>query len=386
MIATRIGELFPSGIRAVMTRAQEMEEGGATVIHMEVGQPHFETPAHVKHAVQAALRGPVPGYTPNLGMGSLRRAVAERVFSRTGIAVGPENVAVTSGAVMGLTTAILATVEPGSEVLVPDPGWPNYQSAVVLAGARPVPYSLEPAEGFVPDLERIESLITPRTSMIMINSPSNPTGVVVGEELMRGLVELAERRGIYILSDEIYEDMVFRGEHHSILAGGLTDRLIMVSGVSKSYAMTGWRIGWAVAAEPVVSAIGKLIEPLSSCPTTISQIAAEAALRGPQDTVVEMREAFAKAVSVLTEILGPTGTVVVQPGGAFYVLLDMTAAGLSSDEVTHELLEKKHVAVAPGSTFGRASHGYVRVSTALSDSELVQGCRRIREYWEERAA
>jgi aspartate/methionine/tyrosine aminotransferase len=385
MTAKRIDELFPSGIRAVMALSQQMERQGARVIHMEVGEPHFDTPEHVKAAVADALRTKVAGYTPNLGLLSLREAVAQRVSDRHGIAVDATSVGVTSGAVMALSLSILATVDPGDEVLVPEPGWPNYFSAVALAGARAVPYQLEASQGFALDLDQIESLITPRTRMIFVNSPSNPTGAVVAEKTMRGLVELSQRHGLYVLSDEIYEDIVFDGAHHSILMDGLTDRLIMVSGASKSYAMTGWRIGWLVGPPEVVTAAGRLVEPVSSCPVTVSQIAAEAAVRGPQELVTEMRDAYRRARDIVIDVLGPLGIVPARPGGAFYALLDISATGQSSDQFTRGLLDAKHVAVAPGATFGKAADRYIRVSTALSEAELVQGCQRIREHLEDHA-
>lgn len=383
MTAQRISQLFPSGIRAVMAAAQERERQGIRVIHMEVGQPHFDTPAHIRAAVAAALVTGIPGYTPNMGLLSLREAVAERISGRLGAPVGPSSVCITSGAVMALSLAVQATVDPGDEVLVPDPGWPNYHSAVAMAGGRAVPYLLDPRDGFTIDLERIENLITPRTRMIMMNSPSNPTGVVASEEAVRGLIALANRRGIYVLSDEIYEDMVFRGTHHSILTEGVGDHVLMVSGASKSYAMTGWRIGWLVGPDPVIDAAGRLIEPLTSCPASASQVAAEAAVRGPQDFVGMMRDTYSRAVATLTEILGPLGVIVAEPGGAFYALLDVSRTGQSADEFVRGLLDRKCVAVAPGSTFGNSTGGFVRLSTALSESEFAQGCLRIHEYFEE---
>jgi aspartate aminotransferase/aminotransferase len=214
----------------------------------------------------------------------------------------------------------------------------------------------------------------------MINSPSNPTGVVLDEKIVRDLAELAARRDVYVLSDEVYEDFVFDGAHHSILRDGLGDRLLMASGVSKSYAMTGWRIGWLVGPDDVIQAAGKVIEPLSSCPATVSQLAAEAALKGPQECVEEMRVAYAESVATVTEIMEPLDVLATRPGGAFYVLLDISATGQTSDEFALGLLQSKNVAVAPGITFGSNSDRYVRLSTALTHEDLAEGCKRIGEY------
>ena len=205
------------------------------------------------------------------------------------------------------------------------------------------------------------------------------------EKVLRGLVDLAARHEVYVLSDEIYEDIIFEGSHHSILADGLGERLLMVSGVSKSYAMTGWRIGWLVAPPEIIQAAAKLIEPLTSCPATASQIAAEAALRGPQSCVGDMRDAYAKSLQALTDILEPLGVLASRPGGAFYVLLDISATGQTSEEFARDLLETKHVAVAPGLTFGASADQYVRLSTALSEETLREGCSRIRDYVLDRA-
>lgn len=386
MTAQRMKAFVPSGIRAVMAMAREREQQGAELIHMEVGQPQFDTPAHIKEAVAAACSKPVPGYTPNLGVPRLRDLVAQRVSARNGISLNSTSVGITSGAVMGLSLAIQATVDPGDEVLVPDPGWPNYRSAVTLAGGQVVPYQLDRTGGFAIDMERIETLLTPRTRMIIVNSPGNPTGVVADQESVSALIELADRNGVYVLSDEVYEDIVFRGRHHSILMNGMSERLILVSGVSKSYAMTGWRIGWLVAPEDVVDAAAKLVEPLVSCPASMSQIAAEAALLGPQDCVSMMRDAYREARETVTEILGPLGVMATDPGGAFYALVDVSGTGQRSEEFVRGLMATKNVAVAPGATFGESTEGYVRLSTALAEEALAEGCRRIRDYLQEHSA
>lgn len=384
LLSRRTEALSPSGIRHVMALAAERERAGEDVIHMEVGQPHFSTPSHIIHAVSAALEDGIPGYTPNLGIPSLREAVAERVSRRVDAPISPSSVCITSGAVMALAVAIQATIDPGDEVLVPDPGWPNYRSAVAVAGGVVVPYPLSPAAGFTVDIPAIESLLTSRTRMIIINSPANPTGIVIDEARMRSLMEIASRHDICILSDEIYEDIVFEGSHHSVLMDGIHPNRVMVSGASKSYAMTGWRIGWLVGPESLIGASSKLIEPLTSCPVTASQIAAEAAIRGPQDFTSMMRDTYREGLGIVNQILGPLGIIPAHPGGAFYLMLDVSSTGLDSQQFVSELLDQRLVAVAPGPTFGRNSEGYVRISTALSEDKLEEGCRRIRDYIENR--
>lgn len=384
MLSQRMSQLSPSGIRRVMAMSQQMEDAGETVVHMEVGQPHFGTPNHVLESASSALLGGIPGYTPNLGLPTLREAIAEKVSGRARTTIGPESVCVTSGAVMAIAVAIQAIVDPGDEVLVPDPGWPNYRSAIAVAGGVPVPYALDPARGFLLDVEELESRLTSRTRMILINSPANPTGTVADPDSIAAVRRLAEERGLYVLSDEIYEDIVFEGQHESLLAEGLTERSLLVSGVSKSYAMTGWRIGWLVASESLINSTSKLIEPLTSCPVTVSQLAAEAALRGPQVFTERMRRAYAQASDVVEDVLGPLGVLPARPGGAFYGMVDVSQARQSSDEFVADLLEEERVAVAPGSTFGSMGEGYVRISTALDVEDLREGCQRIRRYLERR--
>ena len=378
MIASRVDNLFPSGIRAMMALAAERTRQGLPVLHMESGQPHFPTPPHVVEAAVDAARNGLTGYTPNTGISSLRSAVAERVNDRNGLALDESNVCITSGAVMGLYLALMAILEQGDEVLVPDPGWPNYHSAVSMAGGRSVAYPLRPEAGYQLRVEDLESVVTPRTRAIMINFPGNPTGAVLPAEGIGELLAFAQQHDLFVVSDEVYEDFVFDGVHSSILMNGLTDRLIMVSGASKSYSMTGWRLGWLVADSKLVAAAAKLVEPITSCPNSLSQVAAETALRGPQDCVRVMRDAYARSAQRVVEILQPPGLLPVVPNGAFYALIDISRSGLTSDVFARQLLTTGGVAVAPGSTFGDRTAHMVRISTACSEEDLVRGCSIIK--------
>lgn len=374
-----IAEALPaSGIREMMALAAQRDD----VIHLEVGEPSFNTPAHI---IDQAFRGARAGathYTPNAGTPSLRQVIAERVTARWGMPVMPDQVIVTTGAIGGLATVLLALVAENDEVLQPDPGWPNYTSAVALCRGHSVFYSLRPDEGYLPNPDRLAALITPRTKAILINNPSNPTGAVFPRNTVEALVSLAAKHDLWVMSDEVYEDLVFDGVH--VPAGPFSDRVLTISGCSKSYAMTGWRIGYVVAPPPLVALMAKIQESLVSCASSVSQAAAEAAFRGPQDCVEEMRQAYKRRRDLVAAVLGPAGLLSRVPAGAFYVLLDFRQLGAPIRDLTRQLLIEECVATVPGDCFGHAADGMVRISLAASDAELAEGCRRIRAFAERR--
>jgi len=280
--------------------------------------------------------------------------------------------------VAALQLALLAVVEPGDEVLIPDPGWPNYRSATTLAGGVCVPYPLNPVRGFAIDLDALAARISARSRVLMLNSPGNPTGAVFTAEQVASVLALAEQHGLYVLSDEVYEDLVFGGARHaSAFTAASSDRVILVSGASKSYAMTGWRIGWLVAHPALAAGAAALVEPQTSCPATIAQVAAEAALRGPQDAVGTMRDAYGRRAQLAAACLEGTGLLVARPSGAFYAMLDIARSGLDSSMFVQRALEISGVAVAPGSTFGAVAAKNVRVSLASSDDAIREGLRRL---------
>ena len=367
-----------SGIREVMELAGTMED----VIHLEVGEPDFATPAEV---ISAATNAAVEGFTkysPNAGFMSLRRAVAERLVAAGRQDVTPEHVVITPGAVCALATAIFAIVNPREDVLVPDPGWPNYRSAVLLAGARPVAYELDRSVGYLPRNGSLTAAAGPQAKLLMTNSPANPTGAVFPRDTVRELYEFAAERDLYLLSDEVYESFVFDGRHESPAQFDRDGRVIVVSGFSKSFAMTGWRLGYAVAAPPIAQLMAKLLEPLVSCASSVVQKAGEAALRLPADRVEVMRRSYAQRAEIVVEILGSAGLLMAVPRGAFYALVDVSNAGSDSNIVARDLLRRERVATAPGATFGRQSEGTVRISLATDETTLVEGCNRIRRYLE----
>ncbi|MEM8800976.1 MAG: pyridoxal phosphate-dependent aminotransferase [Pseudomonadota bacterium] len=383
-IASRVAQLRPSGIRAIMALASEREAKGEPVLHLEVGQPDFPVPSHVREAVADGVRSGLPGYTPNLGMPELRAAIAERTYERTAIKTAPANVAVTTGAVNALSLAILAMIEPGDEVIVPDPGWPNYESAIALAGGVPVPIQLDPSRGFAMSREALEAVMTPRSRMIMTNSPGNPTGAVAGRAELEAVCDIADTHDLLVLSDEIYEDFVFDGQYISAREVCDPARVIVVSGASKSYAMTGYRLGWLIADAGIVDAVGALVEPLTSCPSSVAQVAALHALQGPQDDVAEMRAAFHRRAGLVEDRLQGADMLVAPAQGAFYVMADISGAGLDSDTFAEALLRDTGIAVAPGATFGDTSRAWVRLSVATDDETVRRGVESLVKYVRER--
>ena len=376
--ASRALTMPRSAIREIMALAAGRED----VIHMEIGEPDFSTPDHIiTGALEAAQRG-FTKYTPNPGMASLREAIAAHVSARTGTKIGAQRVVITTGAVGGLFCALMSVTDAGDEVLIPDPGWPNDESITHLAGARPVQFELLSDAGFVPDFDTIEAMVTERTKAIMMNTPSNPTGAVLPADVMERLADFAKRHGIYVISDEVYEDIVFEGEHVSAARLGLDDRLFLVSGASKTYAMTGWRLGYVICPEDLAPVAAALIEPVASCASSISQKAYEIALAGPQDCVAEFREIYRRRRDILLDILGDTGLLPVVPAGAFYALVDITDrhAAQGSLAFAKRLLQEKNVAVVPGITFGPSCDRYVRVAFTTGDDALLEGLTVLRDF------
>ena len=365
-----------------MALAAEVED----VIHLEVGQPNFPTPPHIVDAMCKFAREGHTQYVANAGVIELRSAVAAYFEKRTGVKTGPENILVTPGAVMSCASAFAALLEPGEEVLLPDPGWPNYGMAVSILHGKPVAYNLRPENQFLPDLDELDALVTARTKLIVICSPSNPTGQVYDEEMMQGLVEFARRHDLYLLSDEIYGEIVFDARHVSALPYDQDGRTLIVSGMSKSYAMTGFRVGFTRAAPDYIELATKLQEPFISCGSGFSQLASVVGLEGPQDCVHEMRDAYKKCRDVALEVLRANGLYRYTPGGAFYLLIDISAAGMDSRDFALELLKSKKVAVAPGNTFGAMCRNHIRVSFASTEEDIREGIGRICEMIRELSA
>jgi aspartate aminotransferase/aminotransferase len=372
--ARAIAAMPRSGIREVMELASRREG----VLHLEVGEPDFQTPPHIVEAAARAAADGYTKYTPNRGLPSVVEAICEKLARRNGIAAEPEQVVVTSGAVGAIMGALIALVEPGEEILLPDPGWPNYEMMAAVIGAHTVAYPLEPASGYEPDLERLADLAArPGAKAIVVNSPGNPTGAVWSRETVERVVEIGRAHGLYVVSDEVYEEIVFEGEHVSPTTFDEDGRVITVSGVSKTYAMTGWRVGYLAASPEVAGLVAKVQEPLVACAASVSQRAAEAALNGPQDCVVTMRDAYRSRRDVAVAALGEHGLLVSEPRGAFYILADIGRATDDTYAFARALVEEHALAVAPGATFGPAGRGLVRLSLASATEVIEEGIARL---------
>ena len=363
-----------SRIREIMDLAWADPEA----IHLEVGEPDFPTPGHVVEAAHEAARMGRTRYAPNAGLPELREALAEKVVRRNGYGTQPDQVVVTQGGIQALYLVLRALLEPGDEVLLPDPAWPNYRMIAHLLGARVLAYPLVAEGGFLPRLEDLERLATPRTRAILVNSPSNPLGTVVSRELMEELLAFARGRGLWFVSDEVYDEVVFDDVFAS--AGSVadpSDRLVSIYSFSKVYAMTGWRVGYLVAPPDLARILTGMQEPIISCVNTPAQMAALAAVTGPQGVVREMSEAYRARRDELLGVLDGGGLPSSRPSGAFYVWTDVSAAGVPSMEFARSLIEREHVAVAPGSAFGELGEGYVRLSLASSRQDLLDGTSRL---------
>jgi aspartate aminotransferase/aminotransferase len=382
-IAARPGSRRAAGMpRSAIREIMVLAAGRPNVIHLEVGEPDFSTPLPIVDAAFGAARSGFTKYSPNAGLSSLRERVSKRVSAAWRKNVAADRIIITTGAIGALYSAIMSVTDAGDEVLIPDPGWPNYEAIVHLAGAVPVRFSLPARGGFVPDPAEISRLVTPRTKAIVINSPGNPTGTVFPATLMADVCEIARRTGIYIVSDEVYEDIIFEGRHVSAGAVGLADRIFVVSGFSKTYAMTGWRLGWLICPDGLAPIAAGLQEPVTSCASTIAQKAGEAALDGDQAGTRTFRDAFMRRRDIVVDVFGNTGLLPSIPQGAFYALIDVGATGRSSLEFARDLLASCDTAVVPGITFGPSCDRYVRIAFTIADEELREGLQRLRAYIE----
>jgi aspartate aminotransferase len=370
----------PQGVRVIMDLAWQTP--GA--IHLEVGEPNFPTPAHVTAAaIRAAATGDVK-YTANTGIPSLRAAIAAKMGWYNGVTVAPEQVVVTPGGVAALAGTLLVIAQAGDRVLVPEPCWPNGKMWLGVMGAVPVPYTLRQENGFLPDLEELERLAAPGAKALIVNSPGNPTGAVFPEQTVLGLLAFCRRHDLWLISDEIYEQIIFEGQHVSPARFDEEGRVITLSGLSKAYAMTGWRVGYAVANREIAAQLAKLQEPITSCVNAVAQAAAEAALTGPQDVVEEMRLAYRRRRDLAVAILKEGGLYRYSPSGAFYQMVDIRGTGMRAFDFAVALLQQRQVAVSPGTAFGAAGEGFVRVSLASDEQLLAEGLRRLVAFARER--
>ncbi len=388
-ISERVASLSPSATLAMSQKSAQLRASGVDVINMSVGEPDFDTPAHIKEAAKRAIDENYSRYTPVAGYLSLREAVSAKLRSENGLEFDPSRIVVGNGAKQELCNVVLATVNPGDEVLIPVPAWVSYVEMVKLAGGVPVLVHAGLETDFKISPEQLEAAVTPRTRLLMLNSPCNPTGSIYTREELEAFAEVLRRYpDVLVLSDEIYEHISFAGPVASIArCGGMSDRVVVVNGVSKAYAMTGWRIGYMAGPEPVAKAVTKLQGQYTSGASSIAQKAAEAAYTGSQECVEEMREAFRRRRDLIVELASDIpGWMVNRPDGAFYLFPDVSALigreiggrriETSGDYVMY-LLEVANVATVDGAAF--CAPGYIRLSYATSDDNIREAMRRIRE-------
>ncbi len=380
-LAGRMERLGTESAFEVLAKAKALEASGREIVHLEIGEPDFDTPAHVAAAAQQAIDKGHTHYVPAPGIPELRTAVTD-FLERTGrLSTSPDRVLITPGAKPIMFFTIMALCEEGDEVLYPDPGFPMYASIAAFAGAKPVPVPLREENGFVIDPEELASLVTPRTKLLILNSPHNPCGSASTPEQLEAIAEIAIRHDLVVLSDEVYWALRYDGDHHSVLdLDGMAERTILLDGWSKTFAMTGWRLGFGVFPQPLVEPITRLVINSVSCTSAFSQHAAIAALEGPWDDVDTMLEAFRERREVIVSGLNAVpGVSCVEPGGAFYAFPNITELGMSAATLADRLLEEAGVACLPGTSFGAYGEGHLRFSYANS----VENIRRALEAFKE---
>lgn len=379
LIADRMVNLGTETAFEVLAKAKALEAKGRRIVHVEIGEPDFDTPAHVRQAAAAALEAGHTHYVPAPGIPELRNAIAEYVSRTRGIDVDPAEVVVTPGGKPIMYFTIMATVNPGDEVIYPNPGFPIYESCIRFMGGVPVPIPLREELNFSLDVEELRSLITPRTKMIILNSPGNPTGGVLTRADVDAIAEMVRGREIVVLSDEIYDRLIYEGEPQSIASRpGLKEQTVILDGFSKTYAMTGWRLGWGVMPRPLAEQVTRLIINSVSCTSAFSQHAAVAALTGPQDDVERMRAEFRRRRDAMVAGLNAIpGVTCKSPAGAFYVFPNVKSFGLKSKEMADYLLEEAGVAVLGGTAFGAYGEGYLRLSYATSMANIEEALARM---------
>lgn len=389
-VVPAFGRLGEENAFAVLDRATALERQGRDVVNLGIGQPDFPTPPHVVEAAVKALRDGHHGYTPATGILPLREAVARDLHRRHGVEVSPERVLIVPGGKVTMFMAILMFGEPGAEILYPDPGFPIYRSMIQYTGATPVPVPVREANGFAFSAEETLSLITPATRLLILNSPANPTGgVTPAAEIDRLVAGLAAHPDVAILSDEIYGTMTYDGEaHRSLLAyPQIRDRLVVLDGASKTYAMTGWRLGWSVWPKPLYDNARKLAVNAHSCVNAATQWAGIAALDGSQEPVAAMMAEFDRRRGLVVEGLNRLpGISCVMPKGAFYAFPNVSRTGVKAKALASALLEEAGVAVLGGPDFGIHGEGYLRVSYANSAKNIARALTRIDDFLRARAA
>ncbi len=385
--APRMARLGTESAFEVLARARALERQGRSIIHLEIGEPDFDTPAHIKEAAKQALDAGWTHYGPSAGLPELREAIAKHVAETRGVPVSPDEVVVTPGAKPIMFFTILSLVGPGDEVIYPNPGFPIYESVINFAGGVPVPIPLRERTGFGLDLPMFERRVSDRTRLIIINSPENPTGGVLDRAQIERIAAIAAARRIPVLADEIYRQFLYEGEFVSILGlPGMRELAILLDGFSKSYAMTGWRLGYGVMPGPLAEQVTRLMVNSASCTASFVQMAGIAALQGDQTPVTQMVAEFKRRRDLIVDGLNRLpGVSCARPRGAFYVFPNITGTGRASAEVAERLLNEAGVAALAGTAFGEYGEGYLRFSYAASEAHLRVALERMRPVFEQLA-
>jgi aspartate/methionine/tyrosine aminotransferase len=380
-VATRMTTIGTESAFEVAARARALEAEGRSIVHLEIGEPDFDTPANVRAAAKQALDAGATHYAPFPGIPTLREAIAADATARKGFPVTPDRVFVTVGGKGVMLYAILGIVDPGDEVIVPDPGYPIYESLVRFVGGTPVAIPIRMANDFRLDVDELASLITPRTRMLVVNSPANPTGGVLTRTDLERIAELAIRHDLAVLADEIYSRILYDGTEHVSIASlpGMAERTIVLDGFSKTYAMTGWRLGYAIVPPTLVQTYSQLIINTISCAPTFAQLGAVEALTGPQADVDAMVVEFrARRDLVVDGLNAIAGVSCLRPTGAFYAFPDIAGTGLTGAELAERLLHDAGVCVLAGTAFGGVGTDHIRISYANSRKNLSLALDRIR--------
>jgi len=371
-----------SGIRKVFEKAKRLEEEGQRVVNLGIGRPDFDTPAHIKQAAKEALDAGMVHYSSNYGLPELREAIAARLERDNGLTYDPNGeIIVTVGANEAVLMSMAATLNPGDEVIIPDPAWLHYFYCARLVGAVPVAVPLREEKEFKLDPDDVARAITPRMRMLVVTTPHNPTGSVLDEEILQALADIAERYDLLVLSDEIYDKIIYDGVRHISFATlpGMRERTLTVNGFSKTYAMDGWRLGYVAAPRALIALLIRVHQYTTVCATTFIQMGAVAAYRGPQDCVAEMAAEFDRRRQYLIPALNEIeGISCVRPQGAFYAFPSIKATGKSSAEIADFLLEEAKVALIPGSAFGQYGEGYLRIAYSNPLENIQEAVERIK--------
>ena len=382
-VATRMHTIGTEGAFAVSARARALEAQGRPMIHLQIGEPDFDTPAHVREAAKQALDAGATHYAPFPGIPELRKAIADDVTARKGFPADPSQVFVTVGGKGVMLDAILGLIEAGDEVIVPDPGYPIYESLTRFVGATAVPIPIRMEHDFRLDVEELANLITPRTRLLIINSPANPTGGVLTRSDLERIAELADEHDLWVMTDEIYGRILYDGAEHVSIASlpGMADRTIVLDGFSKTFAMTGWRLGYAVVPESLKEVYGELVINTISCAPTFAQVGAVQALVGPQDDVDAMVVEFKARRDLIVEGLNRIpGINAKTPLGAFYAFPDVSGTGLRGAQLAERLLTEADVCVLAGTAFGGVGVDHIRISYANSRENLTEALERIDRF------